>query len=112
MPYDDVDPDDPNMLVGVALPGDAQSMKQMAETFADEFAMLGFDEDRLIALFRHPFYAGVHQALEVLGEETIREIIRESVGFWSKCRVHVRDSPGRARGRSPAGGIEEESCRK
>jgi hypothetical protein len=100
MPYQDPDPDDPNMLVGVVLPGDAESVTYMAETFADEFAMLGYDEDRLLVLFRHPFYAGAHQALQVLGEETIREIIRQSVSLWGRCRVSVRDGPGCAGRRS------------
>ncbi len=95
MPYDDPEPDDPNMLVGVVLPGDEGCIRYMAETFADEFATLGYDEDRLFALFRQPFYAGAYRALQALGEPAIRSIIRESVAFWGTCRTVVQDKKRR-----------------
>jgi hypothetical protein len=94
MPYDDPEPDDPSMLVGVALPGDVECAREMAATFADEFAALGFNEARLLALFHQPFYVGAHQALQILGEAIVRDLVRESVGFWGRCRVVVHDAGG------------------
>ena len=35
MPYQDPDPTDPNMLVGVMLPADAEAMRDMAYVFAE-----------------------------------------------------------------------------
>ena len=92
MPYDDPDPEDPNVLVGVELPADAESTRQMAWAFAQEFAALGFDENRLLALFAQPFYAGAHQALQVLGQEEIRSIVSESLRVWGRYRVAVKDA--------------------
>jgi hypothetical protein len=92
MPYDEPELDDPTMLVAVELPAGPESMREMAAAFADEFAALGFDETRLLALFRHPQYAGAHLAYCCLGEGAIRELIRESVGFWSRVRFSVRDA--------------------
>jgi hypothetical protein len=66
-------------------------MWEMAYAFAEEFAALGFGEERLFNLFRQPFYVGPHQAYKVLGEEAIRRVIRESVGLWSEYRVVVRE---------------------
>ena len=106
MPYDDPDPEDPHVLVGVSLPADRESIREMAFAFAEEFAALGFDEARVLAMFRSPFYAGAHRALEVLGEPEILEIVHESQGVWGGCRVTVRDSGGR-------GSREEDGpCRK
>ena len=92
MPYGDPDPDDPHVLVGVSLPGDAGSVREMAAAFAEEFAAMGFDEDRILGLFRRPFYAGVHRALGILGEDGIRKIVRESVNVWGRRRLVVRDA--------------------
>ena len=91
MPYDDPDPDDPNVLVGVALPAPREATEEMARAFAEEFAARGFDEERLLGLFRRPFYAGAHQTLRALGEDEIRTIIRESVAIWGRFRVRVSD---------------------
>ena len=91
MPYDDPDPTDPNVLVGVSLPGGEEATREMAYAFAEEFAALGFDEDRLKSLFRRPHYAGAHRAYQLLGEEEIERIIRESLAVWGNYRVTVRD---------------------
>jgi hypothetical protein len=91
MPYDDPDPTDPNVLVGVSLPGHEESTREMAIAFAEEFAALGFDGERLMNLFRRPHYAGAHRAYQLLGETEIERIIRESLAVWGNYRVTVRD---------------------
>ena len=93
MPYDDPDPSDPSMLVGVAVPSQAESDLEMAYCFAEEFAGLGFSEVRLLALFRQPYYAGAHRALRTLGEERIRAIIREACSAWGGFRFGIQDAP-------------------
>ena len=91
MPYRDPDPSDPNMLVGVSLPPNRESTREMAWVFAEEFVQLGFNEDRLLTLFRRPFYAGAHQAYRLLGEPEIRSIVREALEFWGRRRIVVKD---------------------
>ena len=97
MPYTDPDPSDPSMLVGVELPAEEGTELEMAYAFAEEFARLGFSEARLLALFHHPFYAGAYRTLAALGEEKIKSIIAEAVGFWGKFPVQVQDQPDRER---------------
>lgn len=92
MPYQDPDAQDPHELIGVALPGDRESMREMAATFAEEFAALGFGEERLLDLFRKPHYLGAHRAHHVLGEVEIRRIIAEALEVWGCFRVVVRDA--------------------
>ena len=93
MPYDDPDPTDPTMLVGVEIPAGATSDIDMAYAFAEEFAQLGFSAERLMALFRNPYYAGAHRALGVLGDERIAGIIREAIDVWGAFRVVFTDTP-------------------
>jgi len=94
MPYDEPAPHDPHELVGVSVPGGRESVREMAATFAEEFAARGFDEPRLLGLFRRPFYAGAHHAYRVLGEIEVRRIVREAVDFWGHFRVVVTEAPG------------------
>ena len=114
MPYDDPDPEDPHVLVGVELPADIESTREMAWAFAEEFAALGFDEERLLALFAQPFYAGAHQALRILGEEEIRMIVDESLKVWGRFRVTVKDASVRPEGSGDRliqiGSRKETSC--
>ncbi|MFQ5790640.1 MAG: hypothetical protein ACE5JI_09220 [Acidobacteriota bacterium] len=93
MPYGDPDPSDPNVLMGVSVPADEESTREMAIAFAEEFAALGFDEERLMNLFRRKHYAGAHRAYRMLGEAEIRIIIRESLAVWGNYRVVVQDAP-------------------
>ncbi len=98
MPYDNPEPDDPNMLVGIALPGSEAATREMTEAFASEFAQLGFDRNALLTLFRDPFYAAAHAAWRLLGEHEIVRIVDESVEFWSYYRrvVHARPDEAEA----------------
>jgi hypothetical protein len=100
MPYDDPEPDDPHVLVGVSLPGDASATREMAEAFSDEFAQMGFDRDGILRLFRTPFYAGAHAALQLLGEAEVGRIVDESLRVFGRQRFLVR-AAGSARGRGP-----------
>lgn len=93
MPYDDPDPSDPSMLVGVEVPSGEDSDLEMAYAFAEEFVWLGFSESRVLALFRQPFYAGAHRALRSLGEERVRSVVRETVQAWGGFRPVVHDAP-------------------
>ena len=92
MPYHEPDPTDPSALVGVGRECTEAELREMAAVFADELAHLGHDTKAILGLFRNRAYAGPHLAWSVLGEEPVREIIDESVAFWSHCRVVV-ESP-------------------
>ena len=79
MPHDEPDPTDPPMLVGMVLPSGPEAMTDMAYVFAEEFARLGHSRERIVALFRDPFYGGAHGAWQALGEERITAIVDECV---------------------------------
>ena len=92
MPYNDPDPTDPNMLVGVILPADAEASRDMAYVFAEEFARLGYDRARLLWLFKNPFYAGAYGAYQTLGESEVLSIIDECLSAWGGVVFRDRDS--------------------
>jgi|SRR5215510_2629798 len=102
MPYDDPDPQDPMMLVGVSLPADPEADRDMAFAFAEEFARLGYAGRQIVALFREPFYAGAHGAYLRLGEAEIQTIVNETLAVWGRVRPVDREG-GRA-ARSGCGG--------
>jgi hypothetical protein len=91
MPYDEPDETDPMMLVGVELPADELASLERAIVFAEEFARMGFGEEKLLGMFRNPFYAGAHQAYLALGEKKVAEIVRENVHFWGAIRFRERE---------------------
>ena len=48
MPFDDPEPSDPSMLIGVAVPGSEAATREMVAAFADEFAQVGFDLSEIL----------------------------------------------------------------
>ncbi len=98
MPYDDPDPTDPTMLVGVVLPAAAEAMRDMAYVFAEEFARMGFDANGILRLFREPFYAGAHQAYRTLGEGAVQGIVEECAAIWGRQRKVANDQCGMGNG--------------
>ncbi len=78
----EVVPEDPMEIVGVVLdrPIDLRGMRDMARTFVEEYALMGWPAKRILTLFRNPFYGGAHDAYEALGEARILELIEETLG--------------------------------
>jgi hypothetical protein len=67
--------DDPMELIQVCVPeGDIEAM---AECFVEEFICLGYDSERLLDLFRNPFYAGAHAVYRQRGEAYVQSLIDE-----------------------------------
>lgn len=91
MPHNDLDPNDPNMLIGVEVPATAETTREMAYVFAEEFARIGFDKEKLMRIFRRPFYAGAHRAYLELGEQEIETIVDECIAIWGRLRIVDND---------------------
>ncbi len=94
MPYDEPEFEDPQELVGVVLPGDRETIREMASAFAEEFARLGFPYGRIIALFENGHYAGAHRALLALGRAETESLVGEAVARWGGFRVRTEDAQG------------------
>lgn len=88
MVYKKPEPTDPMELVGVELPADEASHRDVVSVFAEEFTRLGFDEAKVMSLFLNPFYAGPHRAYNALGHDVVCALVAEQVEFWSHVRFH------------------------
>lgn len=53
---------------------------EMAETFVIEFKRMGWSDDKILAVFRNPFYAGPHYIYEQRGEQYVIDLL-------SRCAV-------------------------
>lgn len=69
--------DDPFAMVGVFLPvePDQDAAAEMARVFIEEFALMGFSAERILRLFKSPFYASAHLLYQQRGEAFVRESI-------------------------------------
>ena len=92
MPHGRPDPADPNILVGVRLPADEDALVEMAYTFAEEFAALGHDEDRILRMFKNPRFGGPHAAYCRLGERVVLDVVAECARAFGRTRVVVKDA--------------------
>ena len=92
MPYGEPEAGDPFEFVALGLPSGPEATCDMAYTFAEEFARLGYSEQALMALFINPHYRGAHGAYETLGKEKVRQIVQECVGVWGRVRYVDREA--------------------
>jgi hypothetical protein len=88
-----LDPEDPMALVGVGLERgpDDEALTEMARCFVEEYARMGWSGERIMRLFRNPFYRGPHRILQVKGEEFVRSLV-ETI---KQTRAQVRSQDGR-----------------
>jgi hypothetical protein len=71
------------VLVGVGLERgpDDQALTEMAFCFVEEYARIGWSGDRILSLFRNPFYRGPHRILSLKGDEFVRDLIETVIGM-------------------------------
>lgn len=85
--------DDPLELLAEPAPGDP---RVMLECILQEFAWMGYDAPRLLALFHHPGYPVLCQLREQFGDAAIREQVEQLVAQWGVLRfreTQVEDEP-------------------
>lgn len=69
--------DDPFEMVGVVLPEamDDAALTEMACCFVEELARMGYGGEKLMRVFRDPFYKGPHAVYRSRGEEFVRALV-------------------------------------
>ena len=69
--------DDPFEMVGVVLPEamDDAALTEMACCFVEELARMGYGRERLMRVFRDPFYKGPHAVYRSKGEEFVKALV-------------------------------------
>ena len=85
------EPDDPLALVGVAVPADADALDEMARCLVEEYLREGWEEERLLALFRNPFYRTPHMIYRARGEAYVRRVIEQVRARWGVWQMAVEE---------------------
>jgi len=83
------EPDDPMGLVGVAVPADADALDEMARCLVEEYLREGWAAERLLGLFRNPFYRTPHLIYRARGEEYVRVLVADTLTRWAAGRTAV-----------------------
>ncbi|MFQ6020145.1 MAG: hypothetical protein ACE5KW_05240, partial [Dehalococcoidia bacterium] len=88
-----LDPDDPMALVGVGLDRDPddEALAEMARCFVEEYARMGWSGERILRLFRNPFYRGPHRILRLKGEEFVHGLIVAVEGMTRQLQTPTGD---------------------
>ncbi|MBI4575202.1 MAG: hypothetical protein HY722_02950 [Planctomycetes bacterium] len=74
-PRDDPDVTDPLEAVAVSCPAGPEALEAMATAFVEEFLSQGLPPERVVALFRDPFYAAPHGVWRARGEAYVRSLV-------------------------------------
>ncbi|OGO53922.1 MAG: hypothetical protein A2V84_12135 [Chloroflexi bacterium RBG_16_70_13] len=80
----EAEPDDPLELVGVPVPVDEATFDEMARCLVEEYVRDGWSDERLVPLFRSPFYAGLHVIFRRRGEPWVRTLIADVRTQWHR----------------------------
>lgn len=82
------------VLVGVGVVAGAGALEEMARCLVEEYVRAGWEADRLLALFRNPFYRTLHVIHRQLGEDCVRRLVTETAARWRGC--WIREESGDA----------------
>lgn len=88
----DAEDDDPYELVGVRFPVDAgvDAERELARSFVEEYALLGWSKAKVRMLFATPQFAGAHDIARRRGSALVEEVIAEVFGIDSAREVETR----------------------
>jgi len=73
---------DPMQLVGMVMPGEAGQLEAMAECIVEEYVRLGWDEKRLMTIFRSSMFLATNRIYQIKGEAWVRALIRQTLDKW------------------------------
>lgn len=93
MPVKEAAADDPMELVGVSLeedPDDA-ALVEMAFSFVEEYARMGWTSEQILRMFKTPFFRVPHRILEVKGEEFVRGLVSAVDDLRSQINQEIGD---------------------
>ncbi len=80
--------DDPFEMIGMELPNQSEEqLRDMALCLAEEFIREGFSEEKLLNMFKNPFYQGPYLVWKQKGDDFVRAVIQEAVQMWRPVKV-------------------------
>jgi len=89
----EAEPDDPLELVGVPVPADEATFDEMARCLIEEYVRDGWSDERLLSLFRSPFYAGLHVIWRLRGPDWVAGEIAATRRRWRRPDPAAAQTP-------------------
>jgi len=94
--------DDPIEMIGIQLPNQTEEqLRDMALCFAEEFVREGWSGEKLIKMFKNPYYQGPYLVWKQKGDEYVESVIDDAVNMWrpdiSRRRDFLRSNKGEDR---------------
>ncbi len=86
--------DDPMEFVAVPLPGGDPD--DMALCVIEEFLLMGWTEQQLLTLFRHPRFGATHRIYLERGETHVRALIARVCAAWRPVAQGAREGASNA----------------
>jgi hypothetical protein len=84
--------DDPVEMIGMQLPNQTEEqLRDMALCFAEEFVREGWSEERLMKMFKNPFYQGPYLVWQQKGDDYVQSVIDDAVRMWRPPLSRSRD---------------------
>lgn len=87
-PNKEFESEDPMQLVGMVIPGEAGQLELMAECIIEEYVRLGWDERRLMTIFRSSMFLATNRIYQIKGEAYVRDLIRRVCAKWGRFSVN------------------------
>ena len=85
----DFDPEDPEELVGVAIPGGDPD--RQLDCIVQEYLLMGWGFEQIMVLFRSPHYGATHQIYRLRGEDQVKDRVQRLMSEWR--RGWLRNTP-------------------
>ncbi|MCA9404997.1 MAG: hypothetical protein KC684_00535 [Candidatus Omnitrophica bacterium] len=84
--------DDPIEMIGIQLPNQTEEqLRDMALCFAEEFVREGWSEEKLVKMFKNPFYQGPYMVWKQKGDAYVKSVIKDAVNMWRPNISRRRD---------------------
>ena len=81
-------------MIGMQLPNQTEEqLRDMALCFAEEFVREGWSEERLMKMFKNPFYQGPYLVWQQKGDDYVQSVIDDAVRMWRPHISRSRDFP-------------------
>jgi O-phosphoseryl-tRNA(Cys) synthetase len=74
--------EDPMELIGIVMPGEPGQVEAMAECLVEEYARMGWSEEKLFTLFVNPMYMATYRIYRQFGEDYVQELINRTCDRW------------------------------
>ena len=87
MAHKEYEADDPMEMIGIQFPHQSEKeLRDMALCFAEEFVREGLDQEKLLKMFKNPFYQGPYMVWEQKGDVFVQSVIDEAIKMWRPIR--------------------------